>query len=369
MKTHLYYSAVLLLFLLIGSNLDSNAQGCVAVRNMSSWSLGADSVQRNGWQFSLNYRYFRSYKHFRGSEEEKHRVEQGTEVINNDNSLLLGISYSLSNRWSLSAVIPYINIDRSSLYEHYGNPTPSNPTLNPRFHTQARGLGDVRISTYYSAVEKRKVGLTLGIGVKLPTGNYETKDHFHKLDSEGQDSLVYKVVDQSIQLGDGGLGLILEYDFLYNFNHRFGLYSSGLYLFNPKNTNGILRSDNLTNGIPNSNEFSVVDQFVFRLGARYSVKGFQFAIGGRYEGIPSEDAFGKSEGFRRPGYIVSLEPSVLYTTGKHTFVVNVPIAMYRNRVQNTIDKERTEITGTYQIGDAAFADWLLSVTYTYRLAR
>jgi hypothetical protein len=38
-------------------------------------------------------------------------------------------------------------------------------------------------------------------------------------------------------------------------------------------------------------------------------------------------------------------------------------------VQNTIDKERTKITGTYQIGDAAFADWLVSLTYSYRLAK
>ena len=129
---------------------------------MSSWSLGAaDSVQMNAWQFSLNYRYFRSYKHFRGSEEEEERVEQGTEVINNDNSVLFGISYSLSRRWSLSTIIPFLNIDRSSLYEHYGN-TPG----NPRFHTQARGLGDVRISAYYAALQKQKINLTLGFGLK-----------------------------------------------------------------------------------------------------------------------------------------------------------------------------------------------------------
>jgi len=318
----------------------------------------------NAWQFSLNYRYFRSYKHFRGSEEEEERVEQGTEVINNDNSVLFGISYSLSRRWSLSTIIPFLNIDRSSLYEHYGN-TPG----NPRFHTQARGLGDVRISAYYAALQKQKINLTLGFGLKLPTGNYETKDHFHKLDSEGQDSLVYRVVDQSIQLGDKGLGFVVEYDLAYNFNHWFTMYTTGLYLSNPMNTNGVLRSPTLTNGIVKSNEFSVVDQFVFRLGARFHVKSFQLAIGARYEGIPSEDLIGESQGFRRPGYIVSLEPSVVYITGKHTFGVNVPIALYRNRTQNTIDKARTELTGTYTIGDAAFADWLLSVTYAYRLTR
>lgn len=369
MKSRFYYSIFLLTFLMVGYTVDSIAQGCVAVRNMSSWSMGADSLQSKTWQFSLNYRYFRSYKHFRGSHEEKERVERGTEVINNDNSILLGVSYNLNNRWSVSTVIPYLIIDRSSLYEHYGNPSASNPTINPRFHTQARGLGDMRISAYYSAVQKEKVGLTLGLGVKLPTGNYETKDYFHKKDSEGQDSLAYRLVDQSIQLGDGGLGFITEFDLSYNFSHSVGVYASGLYLFNPRNTNDVLRSDNLTNNIPRSNEFSVVDQFVFRLGARYTWKGFQIALGGRYEGIPSEDLIGKSEGFRRPGYIVSLEPSALYTTGKHTFSVNVPIAMYRNRVQNTIDKQRTKITGDYQIGDAAFADWLVSVTYSYRLQR
>jgi hypothetical protein len=367
MKTKLYCSILFVIAALVGFNIDSGAQGCVAVRNMSSWSLGVDSIQTKSWQFSLNYRYFRSYKHFRGSEEEKHRVEEGSEVINNDNSLLFGISYNLDNRWSVSAIIPYIDIDRSSLYEHYGNPSASNPTINPRFHTQARGLGDVRLSAYYAAVQKQNFYLTLGLGVKLPTGNYETKDHFHKKNSEGQDSLVYKVVDQSIQLGDGGLGVIVEFDAAYNFNHNFSVYATGLYLSNPRNTNGILRSDNLTNNIPKSNHFSVVDQFVFRLGARYVVNRFQFALGGRYEGIPSEDLVGKSEGFRRPGYIISLEPSVVYSTGKHTLAVNVPVALYRNRVQNTIDKERTKITGTYTIGDAAFADWLLSITYAYRL--
>jgi hypothetical protein len=369
MKSRLYYFVLIFSMLILGYNLDTSAQGCVAVRNMSSWSLGIDTVQTKTWQFSLNYRYFRSYKHFRGSHEETERVENGTEVINNDNSLLFGISYALNNRWSVSTVIPYLNIDRSSLYEHYGNPTPSNPTINPRFHTQARGLGDVRISAYYAAVAKEKFGLTLGLGVKLPTGNYETKDHFHKKDSEGQDSLVYSVVDQSIQLGDGGFGIVTEFNLFYNFSHKVGLYSSGLYLFNPRNTNGILRSSRLVNNIPLSNEFSVVDQFVFRLGARYTLGRFEIALGGRYEGIPSEDAFGKSDGFRRPGYIVSLEPSALYSTGKHTIAVNFPIAMYRNRVQNTNDKKSTEITGVYTHGDAAFADWLISVTYNYRLAR
>jgi hypothetical protein len=366
MKPRLYYLYTFLLLLLAGFGMDANAQGCVAVRNMSAWSMGAaDSVQTNAWQFSLNYRYFRSYKHFRGSHEEKERVEQGTEVINNDNSLLMGVSYNLNRRWSVTAIIPLMYIDRSSLYEHYGN-APG----NPRFHTQSQGLGDIRLTAYYNALQKEKINLAVGVGIKLPTGNYEEKDYFHRRDSEGQDSLVYRVVDQSIQPGDGGFGFSLEYDFAYNFNRLFSIYSTGLYLSNPRNTNGIRRSDNLTANIAKSNEFSVADQFLLRVGGRFNLgHHFQVGLGWRYEGIPSEDLIGDSQGFRRPGYIISFEPSVVYTSGKHTFGVNFPIADYRNRVQNTIDKARTEISGTYTIGDAAFADWLLSITYAYRISR
>jgi hypothetical protein len=325
--------------------------------------------ESKGFQLSLNYRYFRSYKHFRGKEEEENRVKEGTEVINHDNSVLAGISYTFNKRWSVATTIPYMNIDRSSLYEHYGNPTTASPTLNPRFHTQSRGFGDIRISSYFSALQKQKIHLTVGLGFKLPTGNYNTKDYFHKKGSEGQDTLVYRVVDQSIQLGDGGFGYIAEFDANYIINTHFSVYSTGLYLSNPRNTNGILRSANLTSGITRSNEFSVSDQFLFRLGARYSYKHFQFAAGGRYEGIPSEDLIGKSEGFRRPGYIISVEPSIAYSTSKHSVGINFPVALERNRTQNTIDKERTKQTSTYTIGDAAFADWLISISYSYKLSK
>lgn len=362
------YSAIFFLASSIAF-VELNAQGCVAVRNMSSsCSTSFDSLDQGGrWQLSINYRYFRSFRHFRGREEEKHRVEQGTEVINNDNSVLMGVSYMITNKWSVAATIPYINIDRSSLYEHYGNPNNSNPTLNPRFHTQSQGLGDVRLTAYYSAIQTERWHLTTGLGFKLPTGDYNVKDYFHKRDSEGQDSLVYKVVDQSIQLGDGGFGFMVEVNANYMVNRTFSIYANGSYLFNPRNTNGIKRSDNLTANIPRSNEFSVADQLFLRIGTLMQVNQFQFGLGGRIEGIPSEDLIGKSDGWRRPGYIISGEPSASYSSGKHTIGVNVPIALVRDRTQNTIDKIRTVTTGEHQQGDAAFADWLLSISYTYRM--
>lgn len=337
------------------------AQGCVAVRNMSSCSLFGDSVTTK-WQVSLNYRYFKSYKHYRGREEEEQRVKDGTEVINHDNSVLVGVGYTINKTWSIAATVPLLFMDRSSLYEHYGN----SPTTNPRFHTQARGLGDIRLSVYRSMVSSHKLNLTMGVGVKLPTGNYNTKDFFHKRNSQGNDSLVYKVVDQSIQLGDGGFGVSAEFDANYKLNSIVDIYGSGFYLVNPRNTNGIKRSSSLTAGIPLSDEFSVADQYLLRAGARVKKGIFQLSVGGRYEGVAARDLIGKSDGWRRPGYIVSIEPALAVETGIGTFLVNCPIAVERNRVQNTIDIARSKQEGKTIIGDAAFADWLLSVTYVKR---
>ena len=46
MKIRLQYSLALLFILLTCYAIDSNAQGCVAVRNMSSWSLGPRTVSK-----------------------------------------------------------------------------------------------------------------------------------------------------------------------------------------------------------------------------------------------------------------------------------------------------------------------------------
>lgn len=365
MKKYFYCFLAIAFAVVLSENV--SAQGCVAVKNMSSCSLnwGADQ-NYSGWQASLNYRYFRSYKHFRGRHEETERVEKGTEVINNDNSINLGLTYTFNSKWSVSAFVPYIYIDRSSLYEHQGNPGPNNPIENPgRFHTQSTGFGDLRLIAYRNSLPKYTRGsLIFGLGAKLPTGNYHVKDYFQK--PEGPKLLP---VDQSIQLGDGGTGVIGEVDFSHLLKGKMFGYVNAMYMVNPRNTNGVLRRETLQDGIPLSNEMSVPDQYMIRAGGRYSFKGIQASLGGRMECIPTHDLIGKSDGFRRPGYIISAEPSVFYTTGNHTFGINVPIALERNRTQNTIDIERTKLTNQLQQGDAAFADWLLSVSYAYRFAK
>jgi hypothetical protein len=116
--------------------------------------------------------------------------------------------------------------------------------------------------------------------------------------------------------------------------------------------------------LANESHLSVPDQYMARLGAAYNVMavhGLSVAAGGRIEGIPVYDLLGKENGFRRPGYVVSAEPTVSYMRGRHNLAVGVPIALIRNRTQSVTDK------ASNRHGDAAFADYLVSVNYSVRL--
>lgn len=366
MKT--IYTLVLAAVGTIVTNASVWAQGCVAVRPMScAASMGAGSAdffkQRTGhWQVSAGYRFFRSYKHFVGDQEQKQRVEQGTQVINIAHALDLGLTYLVNQRLSFSVNLPIQYYDRSSLYEHYGNSVAQNPDQK-RFHTGSRGIGDLRISGNYwlvNPVKLPKANLAVGLGVKLPTGNYRATDSFHKLTKEGQDYTVTLPVDQSIQLGDGGVGVSLELQGYASLTKTLAAYGSGFYLFNPRETNGVVRNPAATSIDLVTGTFSVADQFAARVGLSQSLRfvpGLALMLGGRVEGVPAIDAIGGSSGFRRPGYIVSVEPGLTYMKHQTSLALTVPIAVYRNRTKSFAD--RLDPTGQKH-GDAAFADYLVS---------
>jgi hypothetical protein len=108
---------------------------------------------------------------------------------------------------------------------------------------------------------------------------------------------------------------------------------------------------------------SVADQYMARAGMNYTLlpqRGLSVSLGGRVEGIPARDLIGKSDGFRRPGYIVAAEPGLVYMPGKTTVAVNLPVALVRDRIRSVYDIK----TGRH--GDAAFADYAVYVTVSQR---
>ena len=350
----------------------TRGQGCVAVRPMGCaasdhmMSRSEGLLEKGEWQVSGSYQYFRSFRHFRGGHEEANRVDDGTEVINLNHSTDLGLSYGVNDRLSVRLNVPLIYYDRSSLYEHYGNNPERNPT-QARFHTGSTGLGDVRLSANYwlfDPVMPRKGNLSLGFGIKAPTGDSNVQDTFHKKAADGSDSLVTKAVDQSIQLGDGGWGFTVQGEGYRSLLHKVSGYFNAFYLFNPREVNDTRH---------NASTFhSVADQYFARAGLSYSVlpaHGFSASLGGRVEGIPAEDLIGGNEGRRRPGYTISIEPGLAYAVSGVNLSLEVPIALYRNRTQSVQDKERTAETGVFTQGDAAFADYLINFSITKQFGK
>lgn len=79
----------------------SFAQGCVAIRQFSGIgnAVGQLNVQTKGdLNVGLSYRYFKSFRHFRGTHEEPDRIENGTQVINWSHGLDFNIGYSFTDR-------------------------------------------------------------------------------------------------------------------------------------------------------------------------------------------------------------------------------------------------------------------------------
>lgn len=363
------------LILLISADI-ARGQGCVAVRPMSCSAGGAGNnlglLNKGEWQLTTTYQYFKSFRHFRGDVEEHERIENNTQVENISHSLNLGIANQLTRRFALSLTVPVLYYDRSSLYEHYGNRITSNPDQK-RFHTGSMGLGDIRVTGNYwlwnPDRDSLRGNVLLGMGLKMPTGNSNVTGDFHKLSSEGTDSITRRPVDQSIQLGDGGWGFTLEMQGFWKISERGWLYANGFYLFNPQEVNQTLTRGTLAGVDPLIAYHSIADQFAFRTGINYIVapmQGISASLGFRAEGVPSKDIFGGSSGFRRPGYVLSAEPGIFYIRHKLIASVNVPFALYRNRTKSTYDL--SDPTGERH-GDAAFADYLINLTVIYRFGK
>jgi hypothetical protein len=350
-------------FLIVVFNKNIYSQGCVAIRSTGGSCL-TQHPESSKWSFNLNNRYYKSYKHFVGTEEQKYRIDSGTNVINYAYTLDLALTRNINKYWSLMIDVPVVSYTRSSLYEHRD---PVTRESIGRFSTHSFGLGDIRLAAYrwvFDPSKHSQYNIQVGLGIKLPTGDYNYQDWFHTSDT----ATTMGPVDQSIQLGDGGTGFTTEINAFYNFSHKVALYGNFYYLFNPREQNG---TSTARGGVPSSSNIqyhtdvmSVPDQYMFRAGANLTLSKFSASAGIRYDRLPAKDVFGGDQGFRRPGYVVSTEPGVNYMLKNITFYAYVPVAIVRDRIQSVSDIQRSIDTKTHVQGDAAFADYSVNIGLT-----
>ena len=312
-------------------------QGCIPVRNLVGFgqfikpqydSLNAEPTK---WILNVGSRYYEAYQSYNGSTP----VDQNPEdqAVNHVFIMNFSVSRMFENGWSYAIDVPISAATRTTWQEH-------DSTTRERHTTRSFGLGDIRVTVYkwlFDASVSHRGNLQLGVGIKLPTGDFRYEDYFYK-----KTGPVSAPVNSTIQLGDGGTGFSLELNGFYNTGPRVGLYGNLFYLFNPRDQNGV--SNLYSGGAPTAVKKagatvnSVPDAFTARVGANFNAKDLTFWGGLRAEGQPVRDVFGESNGQRRAGLIVSAEPGINYRFKKLALYSFVPIPLYRTTYQTIPDK-------------------------------
>lgn len=311
---------------------------------------GSPYLEKGKWQVNFGFRYQKSDRHFTGIRENVARETEGSQVINWIYLADLTATYGVTNRTNISFSLPMLFADRSQPIRVGGQ-------VVSRYTTHTRNIADSSLMArrwMFDPEVHQTQNLSLGFGLKLPTGKNDVQDTFRT----SLTTTAVRTVDQSIQPGDGKLGMVVDMQ-AFKRVWKTTLSASAAYLINPANTNGVPTY----RGRVSESIFSVPDLYLLRLGAAMPVLpkyGIALSIAGRMEGVPVHDLFGKSDGFRRPGYGISIEPGIIFAWRSHVFTMNTPVALKRNRLRSVTDIQDNTA------GDAAFADNLWIFGYSRR---
>jgi len=309
----------------------------------TSPSLGTKDnsyLSEHKWQLGIGYRWLEADNYFIGRDDRPDASLNREPIYVKVHTLELNATYAFTSRFSASLAVPF-SFASGSLVQ--------NDLLR---HTwSANGIGDVSLvgtAWLFQPLEHGYGNIALGLGVKAPTGSNSARDSFYV--APGQAKFV--TVDPSIQPGDGGWGIIVQMNAFQRVANRLSVYGAGFYLANPR-----VHTD-VKGGSPNPGSFgvagppitapgvnnfvSVPDEYSAHGGLAYALwprKGLTMTLGGRIDGVPTNDLIGGGDVyFRRPGYVVYVEPGVSLNLAKSpltrsgsSLTLSVPVAVSRNR--------------------------------------
>jgi hypothetical protein len=314
----------------------------------TSPSLGGqrDSFFKTGeWQVSAAFRHLYADQWFVGTDVNEAAAPFANPLYLDINSLDLSLTRGFSRRTSVTLTVPFSYGTHSRLYAD-----------KVRHKVSSGGVGDINaIATVWLLNPNMHVNgnVAIGFGIKPPTGNNRIKDDFFAADG----SVTTRVVDQSIQLGDGGWGYVAQTQAYQQLAGGLNAYVFGSYLISPKKKTSV---PSPVAGVT----LSVPDVYSVRGGVAYALMpshGLSVNLGGRIDGIPLRDVIGGGDdGFRRPGHTLYLDPGAAMRIGTQEFTVSVPIRLRQNFSRSLIDRERQLKGG----GD--LADYLVFAGYSVR---
>lgn len=327
----------------------SFAQGCEPIRfsNPSLGGQGESYQEAHQWRLTIGYRRLYTSQWYVGTEIHNELAPNGGVPIININTFAASLAYSVTNRFNLQLAVPFSTGSFSRMWPD-----------SARHSQSARGVGDLSVVGNLWLVEPsthRKGNIAFSLGVKAPTGSNHVASKFYTASGP-----VPFAADQAIELGDGGWGIILETQAFQQVSDRAFGYLSGSYMFSPRAHTDVATT-------PSSGLFwSVPDIYSGRLGLAYTLwpdQGLSVSLGGRIDGDPVHDVLGGGDNaYRRPGYVVYLDPGFALTRGRDNFTLSVPLRLRAERQRSVLEQLPTQ---TQPVG-GGFAKFLVFAAYSRR---
>lgn len=334
------------------------AQGCILARSPEQGGLPTEQggvLQPGHFQITIGERHQYSYQHYVGDVYQEYREQQGTQVENKINLLTVNLTYQWTPRISVEVDMPWLFATRKS--------------HNSPIKYASQGVGDtiIGVNTWLRNPERAsRNNFSVGLGLLMPSGNDDVQNTVNtNTTGIGSPTLVTAPVDYSIQPGNGGWGLVMQWMGFQRVSKSLIFYTDGDYIASQGGTNGIQRGATQSTTQPLNNYVSRSDQYLFEAGVIFPVprvKGLSATFGPRDEGVPAYNLFPVSnDGFRRPGFAVSAGPGAVYVRGNNNVQIGIFKAVHRDRTVSYPDS----VYGTH--GDAAFAQyvWLASITHRF----
>jgi hypothetical protein len=334
------------------------AQGCILARSPEQGGLptGEGGVLEPGhFQITIGERHQYSYQHYVGDVYQEYRAQAKSQVLNRINLITTNLTYQVTPRVSVEIDMPWLFATRR------GQSSP--------IKYSSTGLGDTIIGANAWVRNPQHAphnNFSAGLGLLMPTGNDDVQNTVNtNTTGTGAPVEVTAPVDYSIQPGNGGWGMVMQWSGYQRLSKSLIFYTDGDYIATQGGTNGVQRGATLSTTQPLNNYVAISDQYLLEAGVSFpipGVKGLSATVGPRDEGVPAKNLFPNSnDGFRRPGFAVTAGPGAQYSRGRNILTAGVYKAVHRDRTVSHPD----EVYGSH--GDAAFAQyvWLASLTHRF----
>ena len=265
---------------------------------------------------------FETDNEFRGVQQRTDLYATDSQVDEGGDTLDLEASYGLTRQLSLNVDVPVV------LYSHW-----STKLAGIRYDQTAHGIADTTISATYwlfncDRYPEKNISFTTGF--RMPTGNSDAKVLYPN--SLGQ-HFQMRPVFPGIQPGSGAWGWRISVDGFQRVK-RFTLFGTGIYTFSMKEQNNTyalgvtLNPAGVTATAPNLRYISTPDSYLFNLGLATGVPKVSRVtafVQARIAGVPVHNVLTGTSGFRQPGYFVTVEPGLAFSTSLANYTISAPL--------------------------------------------